>query len=113
MKPIAFVISIVCERLEPCSGRSEAIRKFADDDPCTGPHDERGSGVSAAPFVTLAMPAYAPNASAKVPTTATTATRKRFLTLFSLLGSPVRAMSAGSIGVRAAPFQPRPRPGEL
>src|SRR5581483_6605245 len=84
---IAFVISIVCDRLEPWSGRSDATMKSGLPEPLywTGPHEDAGRGV--APLVALpAIPTMASETAAAAATTSPPM-MNRFLTRSSFVAN--------------------------
>ena len=77
---MAFVISMVCARLEPCSGRSEATMNCGLLPPlCSEPHEEAGRTVADLLEPTLARPAAAITRAA-APATANPTMKYRFFT---------------------------------
>ncbi len=99
-KTIAFVISIVCVRLDPCSGRSDATMKSGLPEPpyCTFPHADAGNGVT----LLVALPAIPTMASAMAAAAAATSPpmKNRFLTHSSFVAKH-SALWNGKYGTNA------------
>src|SRR5262249_59765624 len=79
-KPMALVISTVCVRLDPCSGRSDAMMNCGEPLPpyWSGWHEDEGRACAR-----LTFPVATPAMTSATPTTATSGTpyRIRFFTL--------------------------------
>src|SRR5438067_9582222 len=84
-KAIAFVISIVCDRLDPCSGRSDATMKSGlPEPPYWTPPGHADAGKGETPLVALpAIPTMA-SAIAAAAAAASPPVMNRFLTRFLL-----------------------------
>src|SRR5712692_2883384 len=100
---MAFVISTVCVRLDPCSGRSDAMMNCGEPEPpyCSLPQDDVGSTDAVRDWLDFPVATPATTSAAPTITTSGIPKRIRFLTRPSLVCNTMQGRSIGLRGTKS------------